>query len=87
MNLDDFGDADWFRARLSSSPRAGAHLARIVAVDRDRYIIGGEHGSTPAEPAGRLVHCANTAEDMPCVGDWVSVDYHDDNIDQGISAP
>src|SRR5208337_2916567 len=48
-------------------------------VDRDRYMIGSEFGSIPAELTGKLSYCAETTEDMPCVGDWVLVDYYDQN--------
>jgi ribosome biogenesis GTPase len=42
-------------------------------------MIGTEFGPIPAELAGKLSYCAETTEDMPCVGDWVLVDYYDNN--------
>jgi ribosome biogenesis GTPase / thiamine phosphate phosphatase len=42
-------------------------------------MIGGDFGSVPAELTGKLAYCAETAEDLPCVGDWVLVDYYDQN--------
>jgi len=36
-----------------------------------------EHGEVPAELTGRLLHLAETSEDLPCVGDWVCVRYRD----------
>ena len=79
MNLEDLGYNDWFRANLKDSAIAEAQLARVIAVDRDRYMIGNAFGSIPAELTGRLLYCAETTEDMPCVGDWVLVDYYDNN--------
>ena len=79
MNLENLGYSVWYRSNWMSSGPAESRVARITAVDRDRYMIGGEFGSMPAEPTGRLSYGAETAEDMPCVGDWVSVDYHDEN--------
>jgi ribosome biogenesis GTPase len=79
VNLEDLGYSNWCRSNLKSSPMAESKVARIIAVDRDRYMIGSEFGSMPAELTGKLSYCAETAEDMPCVGDWVLVDYYDKN--------
>ena len=76
MNLEELGFGEWCR---NGNAEPEAKVARIIAVDRDRYMIGCEFGSIPAEPAGKLSYCAETAEDMPCVGDWVQVDYYDQN--------
>ncbi len=79
VNLKDLGYGDWFRAKVRDNVIAETQLARVIAVDRDRYMIGSEFGSIPAELTGRLLYCAETTEDMPCVGDWVVVDYYDNN--------
>jgi ribosome biogenesis GTPase len=42
-------------------------------------MIGSEFGSMPAELTGKLSYCAESTEDIPCVGDWVLVDYYDQN--------
>jgi ribosome biogenesis GTPase len=77
VNLEELGYSEWFRMKNSAKPEG--EVARIIAVDRDRYMIGGEFGSIPAELTGKLCYGAETAEDMPCVGDWVLVDYYDQN--------
>ena len=79
MNLEDLGYGDWCRSNLKSSAMAESKVARITAVDRDRYLIGSEFGFMPAELTGKLSYCAETTEDIPCVGDWVLVDYYDQN--------
>jgi ribosome biogenesis GTPase / thiamine phosphate phosphatase len=79
VNLEDLGYSDWYRSSMGNSAKAESKVARIIAVDRDRYIIGSEVGSIPAELTGKLSYCAETTEDMPCVGDWVLVDYYDKN--------
>ena len=79
MNLEDLGYSDWRRADPGDSPKDETRVARVIAVDRDRYMIGSGSGSVPAELTGRLLYCAETTEDMPCVGDWVLVDYYDNN--------
>jgi ribosome biogenesis GTPase / thiamine phosphate phosphatase len=79
VNLKDLGYSDWHRDRLRNSPTAETRVARVIAVDRDRFMIGTEFGPVPAELAGKLSYFAETTEDMPCVGDWVLVDYYDNN--------
>ena len=79
MNLEELGYGDWHRNSLRNSAKSETNVARIVAVDRDRYMIGSEFGSIPAELTGKLAYCAETSEDIPCVGDWVLVDYYDQN--------
>ena len=73
MNMEELGYGDWHRNSLRNSAKSETSVARIVAVDRDRYMIGSEFGSIPAELTGKLAYCAETSEDIPCVGDWVLV--------------
>jgi ribosome biogenesis GTPase / thiamine phosphate phosphatase len=56
----------------------GLSIARVVAVDRGRYVIRDEHGELPAVLTGRLQFVAESSIDLPCVGDWVDVRYLDD---------
>ncbi len=56
---------------------SGQRLARVTAVDRGRYVVRNEQGEVPAELTGRFLHAATSSVDMPCVGDWVCVQYHD----------
>jgi ribosome biogenesis GTPase len=77
VTLESLGYSDWYREALNQRDADEACLARIVAVDRDRYVIAGPIGAVPAEATGKLLYCADSQEDMPCVGDWVIVDYLD----------
>jgi ribosome biogenesis GTPase len=79
MNLEDLGYNHWFQERIKNRTTAEGHLARIVAVDRDRYVINNALKAVSAELTGRLMHSAATNEDMPCVGDWVLVNFFDDD--------
>ena len=46
-------------------------------MDRGRYLIRGEADDVPAELTGRFLHLAESAVELPCVGDWVCVQYRD----------
>ena len=60
-------------------PPEGHHMpiARVAAVDRDQYIIRNTEGELPAELTGKFAYTRNTSIELPCVGDWVHVQYHD----------
>lgn len=55
----------------------GQRLARVTAVDRGRYVVRDGQGEVPAELTGRFLYAVASSVDMPCVGDWVCVEYHD----------
>jgi ribosome biogenesis GTPase len=61
------------RAACESDQR----LARVVAVDRGRYVVRDARGEVPATLTGKFLHIAASSVDMPCVGDWACVQYHD----------
>ena len=76
MNCIDLGFDDWFEQHLVDNP-PNHHPARIITVDRDRYLVCDENGERHAELAGKLLFQADTSLDMPTVGDWVTVEDFD----------
>lgn len=54
-------------------------VVRVSAVDRNSYIVQSELGEVPAELAGKYYYQTDSPADLPCVGDWVTVQYHNDN--------
>ncbi len=77
MTLVDFGlDHDWASEAVE---RCGpdSSVSRVTAVDRGRYLIRGEADEVPAELTGKFLHHAESAVELPCVGDWVCVQYRD----------
>jgi ribosome biogenesis GTPase len=52
-------------------------ISRVTAVDRGRCLIRGEADEVPAELTGKFLHLAESAVELPCVGDWVCVQYRD----------
>ncbi len=55
----------------------GEPIARVTAVDRDQYLIRNAESEVPAKLTGRAIYASESPADMPCVGDWVHVKYHD----------
>ncbi len=77
MELSELGLDSQLQEQAGKLCKAGQRLARVTAVDRGRYVVRNEAGEVPAELTGKFLHAAASAMDMPCVGDWVCVQYHD----------
>ena len=77
MKLTGLGSNSGLEEQASLLCGSGQRLARVTAVDRGRYVVRDEQGEVPAELTGRFLHAAASSVDMPCVGDWVCVQYHD----------
>lgn len=77
MELTDLGLGSGLAERANRLCGSGQRLARVTAVDRGRYVVRNENGEVPAELTGKFLHTAASSMNMPCVGDWVCVQYHD----------
>ena len=79
MRLSDLGFDNWFESYIDEYHQEGAGIARISAVDRGGYLIRNESGEVPAELAGKLIYGAESSVDLPCIGDWVTVQYYNND--------
>jgi len=77
MELGELGLDQWFKDKASNLSVPGESIARVTAVDRDRYVVRNEYGEVSAELTGKFLYEVGSPVDMPCVGDWVCVQYHD----------
>ncbi len=50
-------------------------------MDRGSYLVRDEAREIPAELSGRLSYRIESPADLPCVGDWVTVRYHNDDTE------
>lgn len=77
MALTELGLDRGLEEQASQVCDPGQSLARVIAVDRGRYVVRDQHGEMSAELTGKFLYTAASSVDMPCVGDWVCVQYHD----------
>jgi ribosome biogenesis GTPase len=77
MELDALGFDDWYREKLTQGRSPDWTPARVTAVDRDSYLIMNGSSEVRSELAGNFMFNAQSGMDMPCVGDWVYVQYYD----------
>lgn len=79
MKNNDIGFDQWFAVHSSDLYQEDCSFARVSAVDRGVYRIMNESGEVPAELSGKLLYQADSSMDLPCVGDWVTAYYYNDD--------
>jgi len=79
MDLNFLGFSGFTKSKVDKDKLKDYQLARITAVDKESFVINGTSGGCQAELAGRLLYAANSPLDYPTVGDWVYVQYFDNN--------
>ena len=77
MDIEKLGLSRSLEQQARGLCKPGESVARVTAVDRDRYLIRNVQSEMPAELKGRLVYVSESRSELPCVGDWVCVSYHD----------
>ncbi len=78
MELSDLGYDRWFQEKREQLQRPDCSVARITRVDRERYLVRNELTEVQAEVTGRMLFGAAPSQELPCVGDWVLVQYVND---------
>jgi ribosome biogenesis GTPase / thiamine phosphate phosphatase len=81
MKLKDLGFDQWFETHFNTLRQDGHDIARVSAVDRGSYLIKNELREIPADLAGKFYFRVESSADLPCVGDWVTVKYHNDDTE------
>ncbi len=79
QHLKRLGLDTWFWRRLDPARRDAFSPARVMAVDKERYLICSHAQDIPAEITGKLMFTAASPLDYPTVGDWVYAQFLDDN--------
>jgi len=78
MVLAELGFDHWFQEKRDAFKRPDWSVARVTRLDRDRYLVRNEEKEVQAELAGKLLFSGGSNQNLPCVGDWVLVQYHND---------
>jgi ribosome biogenesis GTPase / thiamine phosphate phosphatase len=77
MELEALGLDEWVREKQTQGRSPDWTPARVTAVDRDSYLVRNGSSEIRSELAGNFMFNAQTGMDLPCVGDWVYVQYYD----------
>jgi ribosome biogenesis GTPase len=79
VKFEELGFNEWFQEKLKESEPSKFDLARVVSLSRDNYTVRNEDAEIPAEVTGKLLYGTESNLDLPTVGDWVFVEYFNEN--------
>lgn len=77
MNLEDLGYNEKLEKFRTENGLKSFETGRVVAEHKERYIVRTNSGEFEAEITGNLRFSAQSREDFPAVGDWVSLTVYD----------
>lgn len=77
MNIQQLGFDEWFAERTDPSKSADYDIARVTAVSKDSFLIRNGETDVLAEATGKMLFNADSPMDFPTVGDWVCVQFFD----------
>src|SRR5690606_29849505 len=72
--LEALGWDEWFAEHAMAKCHSTGSFARVAAVDRELLLLINELGVFRAKLSGKYMYESASSSDLPCVGDWVSVE-------------
>ncbi|MFQ5651640.1 MAG: ribosome small subunit-dependent GTPase A [bacterium] len=79
LDLKQLGWCPYFEQAFQPFSQDGFDVARVAVEHRDCYSLWTRHGEVTAEVAGKMLHAMESNADLPKVGDWVVVEFFEDN--------
>lgn len=79
MNITHLGFDKWFQKRVDPTRSNDFEIARVITVDKNSFIITEGKREIISEVSGRFIFNAVSPLDYPAVGDWVYVQYFNEN--------
>ena len=76
-NIKSLGFDDWFEDHIDVNKLDNHEIARVVSVHKDSYLVTNGGDDIFAELAGKLLYTLNSSVDLPTTGDWVYMDFYD----------
>tara|TARA_R110000868_G_scaffold143879_4_gene362594 strand:- start:5321 stop:6418 length:1098 start_codon:yes stop_codon:yes gene_type:complete len=78
MTLEDLGYHKELKDYRKENDLDSFGIGRVISEHKDRYTVKTEDGEFDAELIGNLRFTAASRNDLPAVGDWVSISEYDD---------
>jgi ribosome biogenesis GTPase / thiamine phosphate phosphatase len=79
MNLQNLGFSPFFQAQQAALLKPDLSIARVSSVNKNSFLVRNETCEVFAELVGSLAFNIESPMDMPTVGDWVTVQYHNND--------
>lgn len=73
------GFDEWFQDKIDTSKLDGFQIARVIAVNRNSFVVSTGAQDIYAELTGKFLFNSDSSLDFPTVGDWVYVQLFDDD--------
>ncbi len=80
MNIEKLGFDNWFQEKTDSDKSADHEIARVIAVNKESFLIRNGDDDVFAEVSGKLMFNADSPLDYPTVGDWAYAQFFDDGM-------
>jgi len=77
MQLIDLGLDSWFEEHAKNLCGSACRLARVTAVDRERFDVHDGERELFAVLTRKFVQATESPADFPIVGDWVCIEHHE----------
>jgi ribosome biogenesis GTPase len=78
-NLESIGLSKWLLETVAPESLEQFDMARVVAVHKDSFTVSNGEVDVLAELVGKILFSASSPTDYPAVGDWVLVNFYDEN--------
>ena len=79
MTLEELGYSKKLEDYRKENKLESFGIGRVISEHKDRYSVKTETGEFDAELLGNLRFTATSRNDLPAVGDWVSISEYDEN--------
>ena len=77
--IEKLGFDKWFQDRTEQSKLEGFQIARVIAVNKNSFVVSNGSKDIYAELTGKYLFNSESSLDFPTVGDWVYVQLFDDD--------
>ena len=79
MRLEDLGYNTELEEYRKENNLDSFGIGRVISEHKDRYTVKNDGGEFDAELIGNLRFTVTSRNDLPAVGDWVSISEYDDD--------
>lgn len=73
INLKQYGFNSYFEQEFEPFSQKGFEPGRVIAENKERYIIAAKYGEISGEVTGKLLYDAPNSSAFPKTGDWVVI--------------
>jgi ribosome biogenesis GTPase / thiamine phosphate phosphatase len=77
--IEKLGFTSWFRDKIDPAKIAGFHIARVITVNKNSFIVSNGSNDIYSELTGKYLFNSDSSLDFPAVGDWVYVQLFDED--------